>query len=163
MTSTEEEQVPVWHRRFAAQANNRAWDLAERTALTADERLELLHAAHAAAHHWSHVGTPQQQAHADLLLGRVHALLGQGELAIQFARSAYEHFTHTASADWEIAFAHAVVADAAAAAGDGRLHEEHYRAAERVGAALVSQEDRELFLATFTRIPSPHASPDATS
>ena len=55
-----EETAQTWHRRFAVEANNRAWALSEKTELATKERTELLYAAYAAAHHWSKIGTEQQ-------------------------------------------------------------------------------------------------------
>jgi hypothetical protein len=144
-----------WRRRFAAEANDRAWTLTEKAELTADERTELLYAAFAAAHHWSQIGTEDQIAQAELLLGRVHALLGHGDLAMRFATAAFESITFRDSAPWEVAFAHAILADAAAASGDSRLHATHYAKAKALGENLTDPQDKDLFLATFTRIPVP--------
>jgi len=62
-----------WHKRFAAQANNRAWELSiiERTA---EQDREMLDAAHASAWHWSAVGTELNRMRATMLLAEVHLL-----------------------------------------------------------------------------------------
>lgn len=153
-----EEEIRQWHKRFAARANNRAWDLSEQADLTADEKLELFHAAHAAAHHWSQMGTLQQISQAELLLGHVHAILGHGELAMEFSISAWNAITSGESAPWEIAFAQTILAGAAAAASKTDLHREHWAKAKALGEALEDPQDKELFLATFRRIPKPRVS-----
>lgn len=140
-----------------ADRRNRAWELSEKPGLTGPEQTELLDAAHAAAHHWRKVGTEAQVALADLLLGRVHARLGQGELAMKFAAAALEATLSCQSQPWELAFAHAVLADAAAVSGDAALHASHYEEARALGEDLTGQ-DRELFLATFDLIPVPGSS-----
>jgi hypothetical protein len=150
-----EETVQTWHRRFAVEANNRAWALSEKTELATKERTELLYAAYAAAHHWSKIGTEQHTARAELLLGRVHALLGHGDLAMTFATAAFHSIVSRNSEPWEIAFAHAILANAAAISGDSQLHAEHYKEAKAVGESLVDKEDRDIFLATFRVIPTP--------
>jgi hypothetical protein len=61
---------------------------------------------------------------------------------------------------WELAFAHAIMADAASASGDRQLHAEHYEKARSLGERLID-EDKDLFLATFDRIPVPQ--PNASS
>lgn len=149
-----DENIYTWHRRFAVEANNLAWRLSEKTELATEEKTELLYAAYAAAHHWSKVGTEEHTARAELLLGRVHALLGHGDLAMKFARAAFDSIVSRNGEPWEMAFAHAILANAAAVSGDSRLHTEHYKEAKAVGESL-DEEDKRIFLATFRLIPSP--------
>lgn len=144
----------AWHRRFAAGANDRAWKLSEQSELTVQERSELLDTAHAAAYHWRKIGTEAQVAHAELLLGRTHALLGHGTLAMKYATAAFDSITSRESVTWELAFAHAVLANAAFASGDTQLHRDHYMKAKSLGDSLEGQ-DKELFEATFMRISKP--------
>jgi hypothetical protein len=153
-----EDDPGAWHRRFAVEANNRAWKLSEKSELTAEERSELLDAAHAAAHHWSKIGTQVQVERSHLLLGRVHALLGNGPLAIEFATAAFASMASGDRAPWEIALSHAVLANAAATMGDARLHAERYMEAQAFGDRLEGDE-RDLFRATFDLIPEPRSSP----
>jgi hypothetical protein len=157
-----DENVRAWHRRFAVEANNLAWRLSEKTELAADEKTELLYAAYAAAHHWSKIGTEQHIARAELLLGRIHALLGYGDLAMKFATAAFDSIVSRNSERWELAFAHAILADAAAASGDSQLHAKHYTEAKLAGESLVDTEDRDIFLATFRLIPPPPIIPETT-
>jgi hypothetical protein len=143
-----------WHRRFAVDANNSAWVLAEKPDLTDAEKSELLDAAHTAAYHWQRIGTEPQIAQAHLLLGRAHAMLGNGSLAMKFASSAYDSITSRESAPWEVAFAHAILADAAVASGNAELHARHYRQAGELGERL-DDDERALFHATFDLVPAP--------
>ena len=46
------EDVALWQKRLAAQANNRAWALAEGLQRSAEEDEEMLQAAHAAMYFW---------------------------------------------------------------------------------------------------------------
>jgi hypothetical protein len=131
--------------------------LSEKPELTSEERTELLDAAHAAAHHWRRIGTAGQVAQADLLLGRAHAIVGNGTLARKFAKAALDFTTSRSSSPWELALAHAIMADAAAASGDAPFHAQHYEKAKALGEGLAG-EDRDLFLATFNRVPRPRES-----
>ena len=115
----------------------------------------MLHAAHAAAYHWSKVGTELHQARAAMLLGHVHALLGRGASAMAYARQSFTFVTSRDSPPWEVAFAHAILANAAAAARDRELHAKHYAMAKDLGAALADAEEREIFDATFRAVPAP--------
>lgn len=149
------EELQQRHRWCAVEANNRAWALSEQPELSVAEQDELLDAAHAAADHWKKVGTPTQVAHANVLLGRAHARLGHGALAMRFATAAFEALASLESAPWEMAFAHAILANAGAASKDSRVHAEHYAQAKVLGEGLADPQDRKVFQATFDRIPVP--------
>ncbi len=140
-------------------ANNHGWALAERPALDDDERRSLLYAAYAAAYHWDAIGTEVLAARAELLLARAHALNGDAVLATHYAASAFAFITGAgggvAGEPWEVAFAHAAVAEAAAARGDGEEHARFHGSAKALGDALVDADDRAIFFATFDRLPLP--------
>jgi hypothetical protein len=144
-----------WHRWFAIEANNRAWRLSESMARGEAEDAEMLDAAHASALHWGKVGTPLHAARGQMLLGHVHALLGHGAQAMKYARSAYDYVTSHDSPPWEVAFAHAVLANAGAAAKDKATHAAHYREARALGATLADEEERAIFEQTFRTVPAP--------
>lgn len=149
------EEIARWTRRFAIECNNRAWRLAEAARRTAAEDDEMLHCAHAAMLHWSKVGTELHKARATMLLAHVHALLGQGPSAMRHAGLAFAYVMSHESPAWEVAFAHAVLANAACAAGDRELHVKHHALAQALGQALPDAEERSIFDATFRVIPAP--------
>jgi hypothetical protein len=157
----EDAERAAWHRRFAGMANNRGWALAEQPVLDAADRRALLYAAYAAAHHWDAVGTEVHAARAELLLARAHALNGDGELATHYAARAFAVITGAdggeAGEPWEVAFAHAAVAEAAAARGDGVMHARFHASAKALGDGLADPDDHAIFRATFDRIPVPAA------
>lgn len=153
------EEVARWRRRFATGANNRGWTLAEKVSRTPAEDAEMLHAAHASRYLWGAIGTEKNLASADLLLGQVHALLGLGHTAMQYAQSAFEYFTSHPSETGELAFAHAVRANAAHASGQHDLHRGSYAKALELADALTDAEDRKIFDATFDLIPKPVPGP----
>lgn len=148
------DELPRLHKHFAVECNNRAWKLAESPRRSAAEDREMLDAAHAAAFHWSKVGTEVHAARADMLLAHVHALLGHGEVAMKLARPSFDFVASRESPAWEVAFAHAVLANAAAACGERALHEAHYRRARALGSAL-DEGERSVFEAAFRPIPAP--------
>ena len=155
-----EQDVATWLRRFAVESNNRAWQLSEAEARSSAEDQEMLEAAHAAAYHWRKVGTAVHAARADMLLAHVHALLGHGAIAMPYAQASFASVTSRESPDWELAFAHAVLANAAFAAADAPLHAHHYALAQKIGSGLANAEDRTIFEATFSRIPDPNSTLD---
>ncbi len=149
------EEVARLTRRIAVECNNRAWRLAEAQGRTAAEDEEMLHCAHAAALHWGRVGTELNQARATMLLAHVHALRGKGESAMDYATQSFTYVASHDSPPWEVAFAHAVLANAAAAAGKRDLHGKHYGIAKALGASLADEEERAIFDAAFRGVPVP--------
>lgn len=143
------------HRWFAVDANNRAWRLAEQPTRTPTEDDEMLDCAHSAALHWRHFGNPLNDARAQMLLGHVHALLHDGERALRYATASHAYLSSIDTPGWEVAFMHAVLANAYAAAGRTREHAEHYAEARRAADAIAEPEERSMFDATFVRVPAP--------
>jgi len=66
----------------------------------------------------------------------------------------WRSITSRDGAPWEVAFAHAIVANAAAALGDAGLHAQRYAEARALGEGL-GDDERGLFLATFDLVPEP--------
>jgi len=149
----DQDTIIQWHQRFAAACNNTAWELASGEDRGPEEDDQMLTAAFAAAYHWARVGSPLHNARADVTLAHVLALLGQGELALRYARRCLAFFENNPCEDWDLAFGHAEVAHAAARLGDHTLHSFHYARAHELGAAILEEEDRQVFLDEFNRIP----------
>jgi len=149
------EELGRSHRWHAVECNNLAWALAELAQRDPEQDEALLDAAHAAAFHWSRVGNELHRARAWMLLGHAHAALGLGRTALVYARRSFDALLAGDPPDWEHAFAHAVLAHAAHAAGDAALHREHHARAEELGRAIADPQDREIFDATFRGIPRP--------
>ena len=151
------DEIAKWHRWFAIEMNNRAWSLAESASLTAAEREEMLDAAHASALHWRNIGTEVNVARSDMLLGYVHALAGNGSTAMEYARRGHAYVLSHDSPDWEIAFAHAVLAHAAYAADERSLYQKQYALAKTLGESIAAPGDRDVFKRTFDKLPLPKA------
>ena len=153
------ETIDKWHRRFAVECNNRTWDLIDKPKRTPAEDQEMLYNAYSAAFHWLKVGKPINNARADVTLAHVHALLGQGQLALGYAQRCLAFFENNTGEDWDMAFAHAEMAFAAAVLGDADLHAKHYAQAKKLGEAIQEEEDRTVFMDESSRIPSQVMSP----
>ncbi|MCW3050849.1 MAG: hypothetical protein JWN14_19 [Chthonomonadales bacterium] len=150
------EERKKWHRYFGVECNNRAWHLADSETRSTEEDTEMLHTAHAAALHWAAQGVALNNARAEMLLGHVYALLGEGGSAMRYARASFDFLAAHDSLDWEMAFAHAILAHAAVAANDTALYRAHYAKADEIGA-ILGEEDRAIFRKTFAVIPAPKA------
>lgn len=145
----------AWRRKFASQANNRAWSLTEQLLRTSEEDQEMLDAAHASMHLWRTIGNDKNLALGHLLLGQVHALLGNAAHAMKYANRAYDYFTSKESDPWEVAIVHAVLANAAYCAHDEQRHALHYRAAQALIDALSDPEEKDILCATLRVVPIP--------
>jgi hypothetical protein len=143
-----------WHRYFAIESNNRAWQLAVQER-SADQDLEMLNHAHAAALHWGVAGTDLHVMRARTLLAEVHALLGFGDSALALAVEIRDYFLDRETDDWELAFVHTIHAHAAAVAGDAEGHGVSYRAARSAIDAIADEEDRKIVMETFVQVPAP--------
>lgn len=154
MSTPEPVDTQAWHKRFAAQANNRAWDLST-VSRTPDEDREMLDAAHSAAWHWGQIGTELHRMRATMLLAEVHAQLGYGASAFQFAQDMHAYFMAHDTPDWEIAFAHAIYAHAACVAGASAIHRRAYESAKLAVDAIADVQDRAIVQKTFEQIPPP--------
>jgi len=149
------EEIARSHRWHAVECNNLAWRLSDQPQRTILEAEQMLDAAHASAFHWGQVGTELHRARAHMLLGRVYAVLGDGPRAMAHARLSYDYLMAHDPPDWEAAFAHAILANAAFAAGESGMHREHHARAKELGQAIVDPEDKEIFFNAFDRIPAP--------
>jgi hypothetical protein len=148
-------QRQAWHKQLGMLSNNRAWALSVQDRSSAED-LEMLTAAHTSAYHWALVGTELNRMRATALLAEVHALLGHGETAFALATDMRHYFLgRTETPDWELAFTHAIYAHGACVAGRPELHAAAYQAAVAAAAVIADDQDREIFNATFKRIPVP--------
>jgi len=147
----------AWLRKLGSDANNRAWTLSEQLTRTPEEDQEMLNAAHASMHLWRTIGNDNNFALGHLLLGQVHALLGNAIYAMKYANLAYDYFTTKDSEPWEVAIVHAVLANAAHCAGVAELHAAHYETARQLIAGLSDPEEKDILLATLRVVPRPGA------
>jgi len=152
--SSEDADAKSWHKRFAMACNNRAWDLSVQPRSGAQDR-EMLDAAHASAWHWAQAGTELNRMRATMLLAEVHTLLGFGASALAYAEEMRAYFLGRDTADWELAFTHAIHAHAAYAASRPAEHRESYAKAAAALAAIAGDEDRAIVAKTFGHVPPP--------
>ena len=148
------EEVALWQRRLASQANNRAWSLSEQSR-TPEEDEEMLQAAHAAMYFWNIVGNANNKAHAAQLLAHAYATLKLPNPAAHYLAKSHPVFMAEAAEPWERALAHAIAANVASARGQVAEHAEHYRQATEQVAALPDAEERAILEATVRVLPVP--------
>lgn len=151
----EDASLSSWHKYFAIECNNRAWDLTVKERSPA-EHAEMLDTAHAAAFHWAVVGNELNTMRATMLLAEVHALHGNGKAASGYAQTMRNFFVQqNDTPDWELAFVHVITAHAAAVAEDKAEHTASYAKAVDAIEAIVDIEDRKVVEATFKHVAKP--------
>ena len=146
-------QIESWHRFFAMQANNAAWDLSE-TSSDVLNQPELLDAAHASAWHWRAVGTELHHMRSMMLLALVHARMNMGPSAWAYAEKMKTFFeAKSDTPDWEMAFVHTIYTLAAHANAQMDAFQMSRLRATECLAALKDPEDRAVVEKTFNLIP----------
>jgi hypothetical protein len=156
MPNLPEDSDPAsWHRYFAIEANNRAWELAGKPSRSPEETGEMLDAAHAASLHWNAVGTELNRMRARTLLAQAHALAGLGDSAWPIAEAVRSYFQSRETDDWEIALVYSIHAHAAACVGQEGVHRESYRAAQRAVEKIADPEDQRIVRQIFEQVPRP--------
>jgi len=150
-----DEALRKQHQYFAIECNNRSWDLATMDR-SPDEDQEMLDVAHASAWHWAKVGTEINFKRSATLLAHVHAMLGMGPTALAYAKECNEYFlAKQDTADWELAFVRMVMAQALHSVGDMESFEKAYGLTKQAIDAIVGEEDRNIVVASFERVPKP--------
>jgi hypothetical protein len=154
MSNSPENLLPEnWHRYFAINANNAAWDMSESLEDVLNHT-ELLDAAHASAWHWRVAGTTINQMRSIMLLALVHARMDMGPSAWSYAESMKKYFTEIAETpDWELAFVYAIHAWAALSCDKLDEYRVSYHKASLCLEAIKDPEDRAVVLKTFSLIP----------
>ena len=111
---------PGTHRALGIGLYNETWRLLGVEQRTPDQDDELLHAAHASAHHWRQVSAGVERARAEWLCSRVNAALGHGAAAVHHARRCLDLLAAGPAGreDWDAAAACEAMARALTVAGD---------------------------------------------
>jgi DNA-binding transcriptional MerR regulator len=152
----DEKESPVTdHRTLGVDLFNKAWTLMEKPTRTPEEDDELIHCAHASAYHWQQVGTRANRARSEWQCSRVHAILGQSELALHHARRCHEIAAANEDGsmeDWDLAGAYEALARAHLTAGHREEAAHWARLGRETTAALADENERKVFEADFATI-----------
>lgn len=154
LTEPTPDELVHWHKFFAIECNNEAWQLAEN--IGAHERnRELLDLAHASVYHWGKVGTELNRIRGYELLAFVHAICGHPSTALEYISEVHQYFISNTTEEWEYALVHMIRSHAAFAAGDSELHRESYSTAESIVNSMPPGEDKDVIMKMWTAIPRP--------
>ena len=148
-----QEEVDRWHRDFGAAFFNATWDLIEQADRTDDDDLDMLLSAAASRRHWTNVGGATQLASGDWQVAHVLCLLGEGNLALRFARRNLAVAEAEQWTGWQLASAHEGMARAYATLGDGEGRARHIAACESALAAEPEEGERKVIAEQLATVP----------
>jgi hypothetical protein len=137
------DRVP--HRELGVDLFNHAWTLMETAERTREQDDELIHAAHASAHHWRIAGEPVNWARSEWQCSRVYAVLGRAEPAVWHARRCLELCEQHGIGDFDLAYAYEALARAHSVGGDSTEAARNKQLAEEAGRTIAEHDDREHF------------------
>jgi len=136
---------------FAKQFNGMTWDLLDKQERTREEDEMLVDYAHASLAHWRVAGTGAHLQRGAWMLARVNSVLGNTPMALQYARRCLELTEQYQDqlSDFDFAFADECMARAQALAGNQTEAQKHIDKANKMGAAIQNEEDRQIFFDDF--------------
>jgi hypothetical protein len=138
MTSVEQ------HEALARSLFNRVWELME-SQRTAEQDMEMIHAAHASRHHWAEAaGGPVRLARGEWQISRVYLTVGRIEPALVHAQLALELSEANHLDAFDLAYAHEANARAHAEGGRPGAARRHVVAARQLLDSIDDAEHRGL-------------------
>jgi hypothetical protein len=141
-------------RELAVQLFNRCWELL-RSTRDADGDVELLTAAFASRYHWLSAGELEQWIVSDWMVARALSALGEGELALRFAKRAHVAAQDNEVPDWLVASTAEGVARAYASNGNVEEFNNYAALAARLIEVIADSEDQSLIATQLAEIESP--------
>jgi hypothetical protein len=141
-------------RELATQLFNRCWELLESNR-DADGDVELLTVAFSSRYHWLNAGDLEQWIVGDWMVARAASALGNGELALRFAKRAHAAAQENKVPDWLVASTAEGVARAYATVGNVEEFNNYAALATRLIDAIADPEDKSLIAGQFAEIASP--------
>jgi hypothetical protein len=132
---------------FAIELNNRAWELIESPARTAEEADEMVTAAHAARFHWTQCGTLLNKLRAESLVSTAYLAAGHADLSLKHARTclALCNQAGTEATPFDLACAHGGYACALVKLGANEEAKSAYACALEHAERFEHADDREVF------------------
>jgi len=153
MPTTAEPMQAEDERRLAASLFNRTWTLLEKEDRSRDEDDAMIHMAHASAHHWRQIGTPQNVARGEWQCSRVYAVLRRAEPCLHHAQRVLDICQENDLRDFDLAFAYEALARGHAVAGDAEQARAYTEQALAAAEDIAEADDRELLLTDLETIP----------
>jgi tetratricopeptide (TPR) repeat protein len=134
------------HRWFAIELNNRAWELIEAPARTAEETAEMITAAHASRYHWNACGTLLNKVRAESLVAAAYLAAQRVDEAMPYVNACLQLATKCPEVTpFDVACAQGNLAIALKQLGRMDEAKAAYAMALREAATFEHADDREVF------------------
>lgn len=136
---------------FAKGFNGKTWELLDKRERTQKENELMVDYAHASLAHWRAAGTGVNLQRGVWMLARVNIVLGNAQLALQYAQRCLELTEQHQDqlSDFDFAFAYECMARSQALAGNQAEAQRFVDMADKAGAAIKDEEDRQIFFDDF--------------
>ena len=136
------------HRYFSVECFNRAWDYIDKPTRSPEEGQAMLLLSMVSLWHWTQRPdcTPGNLSIGYWQLARVHALLGQADLARQNGLLSLEHSHGEGTEPFHLGYAYEALARAEAVAGNQAKKDEYLRLAGEVGETMTDAESKQMLL-----------------
>jgi hypothetical protein len=136
---------------FAKRFNGKTWELLDKQERTQEEDELLVDYAHASLAHWRSAGTGVHLQRGAWILARVYTVLGNEQMAAQYALRCLELTEQHKDllSDFDFAFSYECMARAQALAGDQTEAQKYIAKANKAGAVIKDEEDRQIFFDDF--------------
>jgi hypothetical protein len=148
------DEVARWNRNFGAALFNQTWELIEKPERTEDDDIAMLLSAASSRWHWGRAGGPGEIASGDWQVAHVLSLMGEGGLAMRFARRNLATAEAEGWTGWRLASAHEGMARAYAAQGDADGRAQHVAACEAALADEPDEDDRKVIADQLATVPA---------
>jgi hypothetical protein len=141
-----------WHRTFAVELFNRAWDLLEKKDRSPEDDVTMIHAAHASRHHWGEIGTPLELERGEWQISRVYSVLGIAPAALRHAELCLEICEDNGIGDFDLAFAYEALARAHAVAGTMDRARTYAEQGATAAEKIAAQDNRDYYLSELATV-----------
>ena len=141
-----------FHEKMSKNLFNKTWDLMEKKDRNPEEDLEMIHSAHASAHHWRHFGKPINFQRGEWQISRVYARLNLAESCLYHAEKCLALTKKHDIKDFDLAFAYEAMARAYAIAGNKEEKEKFLDCAKKAADAVKDEEDKKYTLSEIATI-----------
>jgi hypothetical protein len=145
--STPPVDLPKAHRWFAIELNNRAWELIEAPARTAEQAVEMVTAALASRYHWFACGTLLNKLRAESLAAAAYLAAGHADLSLSHSRAclALSDQAGAEATPFDLACAYGGLACALERLGDHEQARAEYAQALEHAQQFEHADDRAVF------------------
>lgn len=146
MSTSSEELIKDFHKKFAVECYNKTWDLIDKKDRNSQDNIEMIHLAHSSRYHWGEIGKPINFERGEWQIARVYAELGMVESSLLHANNCLDICIENNIGDFDIAFAYESLTRAYKLSENEVEYEKNKKLALECGEKISDEEDKKYFL-----------------